>query len=60
MKLSDKELGMDRAISRRDFLNGTATIIAAVALPGSALTSGGGSARVTSRSNALQIIATEE
>ena len=45
MKLSDKELGMDRAISRRDFLNGTATIIAAVALPGSALASGGGSAQ---------------
>jgi len=29
MKLGDKELGMDRAISRRDFLNGTAVIIAA-------------------------------
>ena len=24
MKLGDKELGMDRAISRRDFLNGAA------------------------------------
>ena len=45
MKLSDKELGMDRAISRRDFLNGTATIIAAVALPGGALASGGESAQ---------------
>lgn len=34
MKLGDKELGMHREISRRDFLNGTAVIIAAAALPG--------------------------
>ena len=45
MKLGDKELGMDRAISRRDFLNGSAAIIAAAALPGGALASGGESAQ---------------
>ena len=45
MKLGDKELGMDRAISRRDFLNGSATIIAAAALPGGALASDGESAQ---------------
>lgn len=33
MKLSDKELGMDRSISRRDFLDGAAAITAASAIP---------------------------
>jgi spermidine dehydrogenase len=37
MKLSDKELGMDRSISRRDFLNGAAAVTAAGTLPGGAL-----------------------
>ena len=37
MKLSDKELGMDRSISRRDFLNGAAAVTAVTAMYGSAL-----------------------
>ena len=32
--LSDRELGMDRAIPRRDFLNGAAMAIGAAMLPG--------------------------
>lgn len=36
MKLSDKELGMERHISRRDFLNGAAAVTAAGAIPGCA------------------------
>ena len=44
MKLSDKELGMDRAISRRDFLNGAAAITAATAMPGGVLAYGNESA----------------
>ena len=45
MKLSDKELGMDRAISRRDFLNGAAAITAAAAMPSSVLAGGNESAQ---------------
>ncbi len=37
MNLSDKELGMDRSISRRDFLNGAAAITTVSAMPGGAL-----------------------
>jgi len=37
MNLSDKELGMDRSISRRDFLNGAAAITTVTAIPGGAL-----------------------
>ena len=36
MKLSDKELGMDRSISRRDFLNSAAAVTAVTAMYGSA------------------------
>ena len=36
MNLSDKELGMDRSISRRDFLNGAAAVTTVSALPGGA------------------------
>jgi spermidine dehydrogenase len=39
MNYSDKELGMDRTISRRDFLNGAAAITAVNAMPGGALAS---------------------
>ena len=42
--LSDKELGMDRSISRRDFLDGAAAVAAVSALPGSALAGGNESA----------------
>ena len=34
MKLSDKELGMERNISRRDFLNGAAAVTATGTIPG--------------------------
>jgi len=34
MNLSDKELGMDRSISRRDFLNGAAAVTTVSAMPG--------------------------
>ncbi len=34
MKWTDKELGMDRGITRRDFMNGAAMVIAAAAAPG--------------------------
>ncbi len=37
MNLSDKDLGMDRSISRRDFLNGAAAITTVTAIPGGAL-----------------------
>ncbi len=37
MKLSDKELGMDRSISRRDFLNSAAAVTAVTAMYGGAL-----------------------
>ena len=37
VNLSDKELGMDRPISRRDFLDGAAAITAVTAMPGVAL-----------------------
>ncbi|MDA1063557.1 MAG: NAD(P)/FAD-dependent oxidoreductase [Proteobacteria bacterium] len=37
MKLTDKQLGMDRAISRRDFINGVAAVSAASAVPLGAL-----------------------
>ena len=36
MKLTDKQLGMDREISRRDFLNGVSVAVGASLLPGSA------------------------
>jgi spermidine dehydrogenase len=39
MNLSDKELGMDRSISRRDFLNGAAAVTTVSALPGGAFAS---------------------
>ncbi|MFQ6007093.1 MAG: NAD(P)-binding protein, partial [Woeseia sp.] len=45
MKLSDKELGMDRSISRRDFLNGAAAVTAATAMPGGAIAGGDESPR---------------
>ena len=44
MNLTDKELGMDRSISRRDFLNGAAAITAATAIPGNAFGGPGESA----------------
>jgi spermidine dehydrogenase len=34
-RLTDRELGMDRAISRRDFLNGAAMTVGAAMLPAS-------------------------
>ena len=34
MKPSDKALGMNRAISRRDFLDGAALVVGASLLPG--------------------------
>ena len=37
MKYTDKQLGMDRAISRRDFINGTAAVTVAAAMPGASL-----------------------
>jgi spermidine dehydrogenase len=37
MKLTDKQLGMDRAITRRDFINGAAVLTAASALPPGAM-----------------------
>lgn len=37
MKLTDKQLGMDRAITRRDFINGVAAVTAAGAIPGGVL-----------------------
>ena len=37
MKRSDRELGMDRAISRRDFLNGVGAVAAGTLVPGRAL-----------------------
>ncbi len=44
MKLSDKELGMDRSISRRDFLNSAAAVTAVTAMYGGALAAGNNSA----------------
>ena len=38
--LLDRELGMDRRITRRDFLNGAALTIGAAAVPAGALHSG--------------------
>jgi len=38
--LQDRELGMDRSITRRDFLNGAAMTIGAAAVPAGALPSG--------------------
>jgi len=38
--LQDRELGMDRSITRRDFLNGAAMTICAAAVPAGALPSG--------------------
>lgn len=46
MKYTDKQLGMDRDISRRDFINGTAALAAAAALPGHALAMDSGTASV--------------
>jgi len=40
MNLSDKELGMDRPISRRDFLNGAAATAAVTAMPAGVLAIG--------------------
>ncbi len=37
MKRSDRELGMDRPISRRDFLNGVGVVAAGALVPGSVL-----------------------
>src|ERR1700761_8603209 len=37
MSLSDRELGMNRPISRRDFMNGAAMVVGAAMLPGHAL-----------------------
>ncbi len=34
MRRSDRELGMDRAISRRDFLNGVGVVAASTLMPG--------------------------
>lgn len=34
MNRSDRELGMDRAISRRDFLNGVGVVAASTLMPG--------------------------
>ena len=45
MDLSDKELGMGRSISRRDFLNGAAAITAVTAMPGGVLASNNESAQ---------------
>jgi spermidine dehydrogenase len=45
MKLSDKELGMDRPISRRDFLNGAAAITAVSTIPGGAHADGSETAK---------------
>jgi len=39
MKLTDKELGMDRSISRRDFPNGAASAAAVTAMSGGSLAS---------------------
>ena len=36
MKRTDRQLGMDKAISRRDFLNGVGIAIGASLLPGTA------------------------
>ena len=36
MGFSDKELGMDRKITRRDFMNGAAMAVGAAAIAGSA------------------------
>ena len=47
MKLSDKELGMDRSISRRDFLDGAAAVAAVTAMSGGALAGGDESAGAT-------------
>ena len=38
MKRTDRQLGMDKAISRRDFLNGVSIAIGASLLPGTAFT----------------------
>ena len=45
MAFSDKELGMDRSISRRDFLNGAAAITATAAMRGGVLASSNQSAQ---------------
>ncbi|MBW2578183.1 MAG: twin-arginine translocation signal domain-containing protein, partial [Deltaproteobacteria bacterium] len=37
MKRSDRELGMNRSISRRDFLNGVGAVAAGTLVPGRAL-----------------------
>jgi len=44
MKFTDKELGMDQSISRRDFLNGAAAITTVTAMPGASLADGNDSA----------------
>ncbi len=44
---SDRSLGMDRDISRRDFLNGVAMVAGSLALPEAALSAGRGSAAAT-------------
>ncbi len=41
-ELSDRELGMDRAIPRRDFLNGAAMTVGAALLPGARFTDDAG------------------
>ncbi len=42
MKFTDKELGMDRAISRRDFIDGAAAFAATTAVPGVSFADAGG------------------
>jgi len=37
MSRSDRELGMDRPITRRDFLNGASVVAASTLVPGRAL-----------------------
>ena len=45
MSWTDKELGMDRRITRRDFMNGAAMAIAAAITPQSLFGQAGGAAR---------------
>ena len=47
--LSDRELGMERAIPRRDFLNGAAMAIGAAMLPGGLQTASGASGEAQDR-----------
>ena len=56
--LRDRELGMDRSITRRDFLNGAAMTIGAAAVPSGALQSGAQAAEPQNHSGYNPPIAT--